>query len=111
MRGIARQCHWRTSLSNPQEWRQYMQVKPSWITATAAIAFACQVPAQEMTVKIGHVAPMSGWMRAAGTENENGVRLAIDQLHAKGVTIGGQKVRFELVPQDDGADPARSTLV
>jgi branched-chain amino acid transport system substrate-binding protein len=88
-----------------------MQVKPNLITATAAIVFACQIPAQEITVKIGHVAPMSGWMRAAGTENENGARLAIDQLHAKGVTIGGQKARFELVPQDDAADPARSTEV
>jgi branched-chain amino acid transport system substrate-binding protein len=31
--------------------------------------------------------------------------MAIDDLNAKGVTIGGKKVKFELLAEDDGADP------
>jgi len=58
-----------------------------------------------MVVKIGHVAPTSGAIAHLGKDNENGARMAIDDLNAKGVTIGGKKVKFELLAEDDGADP------
>jgi branched-chain amino acid transport system substrate-binding protein len=35
--------------------------------------------------------------------------MAIDELNAKGVTIGGKKVKFELLAEDDGADPKQAT--
>jgi branched-chain amino acid transport system substrate-binding protein len=38
-----------------------------------------------------------------------GARMAIEELNAKGVTIGGKKVKFELVAEDDAADPKQGT--
>ena len=35
--------------------------------------------------------------------------MAIDELNAKGVTIGGKKVKFELMAEDDAADPKQGT--
>ena len=52
-----------------------------------------------MVVKIGHVGPTSGGIAHLGKDNENGARMAIDDLNAKGVTIGGKKAKFELVAE------------
>ena len=60
---------------------------------------------QQNTVKIGHVAPISGNQAHLGKDNENGAKMAIEELNAKGVTLGGKKVKFELVLEDDAADP------
>ena len=62
-----------------------------------------------MVVKIGHVGPTSGAIAHLGKDNENGARMAIEELNAKGVTIGGKKVKFELLAEDDGADPKQGT--
>lgn len=64
-----------------------------------------------VVVKIGHVAPLSGQSAHLGKDNENGARMAIDDLNAKGVTIGGKKAKFELLAEDDGADPKQGTAV
>ena len=71
---------------------------------TLALAFSGVAWAQEV-VKIGHVAPMSGAIAHLGKDNENGARLAIEDLNAKGISIGGKKVKFELLAEDDAADP------
>lgn len=82
------------------------------VTVAAAIAVAAGVAAaQDVVVKIGHVAPISGAQASYGKDNENGARLAIDDLNAKGVMIGGKKVKFELVAEDDAADPKQGTAV
>ena len=60
-------------------------------------------------VKIGHVAPLSGPIAHLGKDNENGARLAVEELNAKGFTIGGKKVKFELLAEDDAADPKQGT--
>ena len=65
--------------------------------------------AQDVVVKIGHVAPMSGSQAHYGKDNENGVRMAIEDLNTQGVTIGGKKVKFEIVAEDDAADPKQGT--
>ncbi|MBI3369615.1 MAG: branched-chain amino acid ABC transporter substrate-binding protein [Burkholderiales bacterium] len=44
-----------------------------------------------------------------GKDNENGARMAVDDLNKKGVTIGGKKVKLELVAEDDAADPKQGT--
>jgi branched-chain amino acid transport system substrate-binding protein len=82
-----------------------MQVKLNAIVGAAVILLAGAASAQDMVVKIGHVAPTSGAIAHLGKDNENGARMAIDDLNAKGVTIGGKKVKFELLAEDDGADP------
>lgn len=88
-----------------------MQIKLNVIGAVAAIVFAGAAHAQDMVVKIGHVAPTSGGQAHLGKDNENGARMAIDDLNAKGVMIGGKKAKFELVAEDDAADPKQGTAV
>lgn len=72
---------------------------------------ACSAFAQEQVVKIGHVAPLSGPIAHLGKDNENGARMAIDVLNAKGMTLAGKKVKFQLIAEDDGANPQQATSV
>jgi branched-chain amino acid transport system substrate-binding protein len=65
----------------------------------------------EMTVKIGHVAPLTGAIAHLGKDNENGVRLAIDEANAKKIEIEGKVIKFELMGEDDQADPKVGTVV
>ena len=58
-----------------------------------------------LTVRIGHVGPISGPAAHLGKDNVNGARLAIADLNARGLRIGGKMARFELVADDDAADP------
>jgi branched-chain amino acid transport system substrate-binding protein len=76
-----------------------------------AAAPAAPAPAPVVVVKIGHVAPMTGPQAHLGKDNENGARLAIDDLNAQGVEIGGAKVKFELLGEDDQADPKQGSIV
>lgn len=88
-----------------------MQFKTKMIPLAGAIAFALAgvASAQEQVVKIGHVGPISGAIAHLGKDNENGAKMAIDELNAKGVSIGGKKVKFELLAEDDAADPKQGT--
>ena len=90
-----------------------MQFKTKIIPLAGAIAFALAgaASAQELVVKIGHVGPISGAIAHLGKDNENGAKMAIDELNAKGVKIGGKKAKFELLAEDDGADPKQGTSV
>jgi len=65
----------------------------------------------EVVVKIGQVSPMTGPIAHLGKDNEFGARLAIEDLNAEGVEIGGKKVKFELVSEDAQADPKIGTQV
>ena len=62
-------------------------------------------------VKLASVAPMSGSQAHYGKDNANGVQMAVDELNKQGMVIGGKKVRFEAVIEDDGADPKQGTAV
>lgn len=86
-----------------------MQVKFNAIVGAAVILLAGSAYAQDLVVKIGHVGPTSGPIAHLGKDNENGARMAIDELNAKGVTIGGKKAKFELLAEDDAADPKQGT--
>ena len=88
-----------------------MQVKLNVIVAAALVTLGAGAFAQDAVVKIGHVGPTSGGIAHLGKDNENGARMAIDELNAKGVSIGGKKVKFELVPEDDAGDPKQGTAV
>ncbi|MBU3579322.1 branched-chain amino acid ABC transporter substrate-binding protein [Polynucleobacter sp. 73C-SIWE] len=62
-------------------------------------------------VKIGHVAPLTGPIAHLGKDNENGARLAIEEINKSGLTIDGKKVVLTLVPEDDAEDPKTATQV
>ncbi len=81
-----------------------MKLKLTVLAALATIAGIAS--AQDMqVVKIGHVAPVSGAQAAYGKDNENGARMAIEDLNTQNIVIGGKKIKFELVAEDDAADP------
>jgi branched-chain amino acid transport system substrate-binding protein len=82
------------------------------IATAAALTFALYGGAHaDQTVKIGHVAPLTGEIAHLGKDNENGARLAIEEINAKGLTIDGQKITLQLDSQDDAADPRTATQV
>jgi branched-chain amino acid transport system substrate-binding protein len=80
----------------------------SLLTASLALTLG-SAAAQDAVVRIGHVGSISGPSAHVGKDNENGVRMALDQANAQGLTIGGKKVRFELAAEDDAADPKQAT--
>ncbi len=88
-----------------------MQFKTKMIPLTGAVllALAGSALAQEQIVKIGHVGPVTGTDAHMGKDNENGARLAVEELNAKGVVINGKKVKLQYMPEDDAADPKQAT--
>ena len=67
-------------------------------------------PAEEV-VKVGHVAPLTGGIAHLGKDNENGARMAIDEINgAGGLKVGDKTLKLELVAEDDKADPKEGTL-
>ena len=89
------------------------------LSVTALILTACgkggdkaaAVPADGVEVKIGHVAPLTGPIAHLGKDNENGARLALEEINKAGLTIDGKKVILTLVPEDDAEDPKTATQV
>jgi len=72
----------------------------------AAEAPKAAPPAEEVVVvKIGHAGPLTGGIAHLGKDDENGVHLAIDEATAKKMKIGGKTVKFEMMSEDDQADP------
>jgi branched-chain amino acid transport system substrate-binding protein len=71
--------------------------------AAASTAVAPQV------IKIGHVGPTSGGIAHLGKDNENGAKMAIEELNAAGLIIDGKPTTFELLAEDDAGDPRQGT--
>ncbi|HBO81762.1 MAG TPA: branched chain amino acid ABC transporter substrate-binding protein, partial [Cupriavidus sp.] len=78
--------------------------------APAATA-AADTSGGETIVKIGHAAPLTGGIAHLGKDNENGARLAVEEVNKDGLTINGKKIKLELVGEDDAADPKTGTAV
>ncbi len=62
-------------------------------------------------VKIGHAGALTGPAAHFGKDGENGARLAIEDANAQKLKIGGKEIQFELVSEDDQADPRTATTV
>ena len=77
----------------------------SVLAATAGLASGQEI------IRIGHVAAVTGPVAYFGKDTENATRMAIEVLNARGVTIAGKKVTFQLVAEDDGGDPKQATSV
>ncbi|MCB6185331.1 branched-chain amino acid ABC transporter substrate-binding protein [Leeia sp. TBRC 13508] len=83
------------------------------IVKMSSIALALSVGAAnaDVVIKIGHASALSGPIAHVGKDNEYGARLAIDDLNAKKIKIGGQVAKFELISEDDAADPKLAVVV
>ncbi|GIL05248.1 branched-chain amino acid ABC transporter substrate-binding protein [Betaproteobacteria bacterium PRO7] len=101
-----------------------MKIAPLAVAAAVALAAcgkkeepakaeAAKAPAAAPAevIKIGHVAPLTGGIAHLGKDNENGARLAVDEINvAGGLDVGGKKYKLELLAEDDKADPKEGTL-
>ena len=76
--------------------------------AVTALSFAAQA---DEVVHIGHVAPLTGGIAHLGKDSENGARLAVEEINASGLLIGGKRVTLQLDSQDDAGDPRTATQV
>ena len=81
--------------------------------ATLGIAFVLWTGSAESqeVVKIGFASPLSGSQANYGKDNQNGAQLAIDELNAQGLTIGGKPMKFQLQAEDDQAEPKQGPLI
>mgnify|MGYP001227876169 FL=1 len=79
------------------------------LAVAAALASLAGVASAQTVVKLGHVAPLTGTAAHLGKDNEAGAKLAIEELNAKKLKIGGKEVTFELLSEDDASDPKQGT--
>ena len=76
----------------------------------AMVMAAVPTQAQDV-VRIGFASPLTGGQASYGKDNQNGAQMAIDELNTQGLKIGGKAVKFELLAEDDQADPKMGPLV
>ncbi|MBS3997044.1 MAG: branched-chain amino acid ABC transporter substrate-binding protein [Hydrogenophaga sp.] len=77
--------------------------------APVAAPAAAPAAVEAQVIKIGHVGPTSGGIAHLGKDNENGAKMAIEELNAAGLTIDGRPTTFELLAEDDAGDPKQGT--
>lgn len=75
------------------------------------IALAVGAAQAQQVVKIGFASPLTGPQANYGKDNQNGAQMAIDDLNARGMTIGGSAVTVQLVVEDDQAEPKQGPLI
>jgi branched-chain amino acid transport system substrate-binding protein len=68
-------------------------------------------PPPPLVIKLGHVSPLTGPQAHLGKDNENGARLAVEDANAAKIKFGAQEVKFEMMGEDDQADPKQGNLV
>ncbi len=82
------------------------------ILALAGLTMTASTAAMaDVVVKLGFAGPLTGPVSHLGKDEQYGAQLALDDANAKGLVLGGQKVRFELLAEDDQADPRTATTV
>ena len=74
-----------------------------------APAAPAETPAE--TIRLGFAAPLTGPQAHYGADMRNGLTLAVEEANAAAITLGGRRVQFELLAEDDQADPAKGTVV
>jgi len=85
------------------------------VVAVAAMIAGCgdkpQQAGDSQVLLIGQASPLTGPQAHLGKDNENGARLALEEINAAGLTLAGKKVVLELKSEDDAADPKTATTV
>ncbi|MDR7008893.1 branched-chain amino acid ABC transporter substrate-binding protein [Paraburkholderia strydomiana] len=79
--------------------------------AIAVALSVCGTAQANEFVKIGSAEPLTGEIAHLGKDNENGARLAVENINAEGLVIGGQKIKLILDSVDDQADPRIATEI
>ena len=86
--------------------------RSAMMLALAGVMMGGTTPAlADTVVKIGFAGPLTGPISHVGKDEQFGAQLALDDANAKGISLAGQKVKFELMSEDDQADPRTATTV
>ena len=85
--------------------------RPLGVVAACALIAGTAHAQDVQVVKIAHAGPVSGGIAHIGKDTENGVRLAVEDLNAQALVIGGKKIKFELAAEDDAGDPRQAAAV
>ena len=81
------------------------------IAAIAAFGAAATAPAfSQEVVKIGYSGPLSGGAALYGKNVLDGMKMAIDEVNAQGLEVGGKKVKLEVVALDDKYNPSETAI-
>jgi branched-chain amino acid transport system substrate-binding protein len=91
-----------------------MNWKFNLLQVSAAAAFgmalvAAPAMAQEV-VKIGFSGPLSGGAALYGKNVLDGMQLAVSEINATGLEVGGKKYKFEIVALDDKYNPSETAI-
>src|SRR5580698_722042 len=86
-----------------------MALKTLTMLSFAAVTHAAL--ALSSPVKIGFAGPLTGPSASYGKDLEMGARLAIDEVNAANILVGGKPLQLTLDSQDDGADPKLAVQV
>lgn len=95
-------------ISNQQEGKVMKRVKRFSISMMLAMAAVVLMTAGVWAaeVVIGFTGPLSGPGAGYGRDNANGLKMAVDDINARGgITIDGEKHTFKLETFDDMIDP------
>jgi ABC-type branched-subunit amino acid transport system substrate-binding protein len=76
-----------------------------------SLVSAASLAQETQVVKIGFSSPLSGPQASAGKDNQGGFQMAIERLNSQGITVGGKKLKFEPMIEDDQADPRTGVTV
>lgn len=83
-----------------------------WRVAMAMMgAGLCTGACAQTIVKLGFAGPLTGQIANLGKDNERGAQLAIEDINAQHLVIGGKQIVLQLDSQDDAADPRTATQV
>jgi len=87
------------------------RISSSLWRAVAVATLACSAAQAQDVIKIGHVAATSGAIAHLGKDNENGARMAVDEINARRLLIGGKRYKLVMQAEDDAGDPRQGTAV
>jgi branched-chain amino acid transport system substrate-binding protein len=90
------------------KWRQFALAGALGVSVTVATAAAPTLLWAQESIKIGHVAALSGGSAQSGEAITRGLTLAIDEVNAKGGLLGGRKL--ELLQRDDESVPPKGVV-
>ncbi|QDQ26531.1 branched-chain amino acid ABC transporter substrate-binding protein [Chitinimonas arctica] len=84
--------------------------RSSLVIATAYLALTAHA-APPQVVKLGFAAPLTGPQAHYGADMKAGIVLALEDVNKQAPVIAGKSVKFELLAEDDQADPKTATSV
>ncbi len=79
--------------------------------AMAAGLAVAPVHAEDVVVKLGFAAPLTGPQSHYGDDMRNGLVLALEEANAQKIQLDGKTAKFELFTRDDQADPRTAVQV